>query len=118
MRDDKIKAGTRNLKFRRKVFAMRQVRDCVEGSDSIKRAGELYLPMPSGMSFIPVGTSKTASVNNGNPLSAKDISITEAPWYHPNPAYSAYLHRAKFPDMTAATLRGLTGIATKRTSRS
>jgi hypothetical protein len=37
-----------------------------------------------------------------------------APWWHPNPAYSAYLQRAKFPDVTAATLRGLVGIATKR----
>lgn len=102
---------SKHIKYQRKIYSMRQVRDCVEGSDAVKRSAELYLPMPSGMSQMDVAAS-TASTSS-NPLADRSLSINEAPWYHPNAAYSAYLHRAKFPDMTASTLRGLIGVATR-----
>ena len=90
---------------------MRQIRDCVYGSDAIKRQGEMYLPMPSGMNLV---TSDQSSIKTStNALADKTLPINQAPWYHGNPAYSAYVHRAKFPDMTANTLRGLVGLATR-----
>lgn len=105
----------RHPEYQRKIFSMRQVRDCVAGSDAVKRAAELYLPMPSGM--VGFVSQPTAVMKTGqqNPLTnQRPISITNAPWYHSNAAYSAYLHRAKFPDITANTLRGLVGVAKRK----
>jgi Domain of unknown function (DUF4055) len=102
----------RRLEYSRKVFAMRQIRDCVTGSDAVKRSGELYAPMPSGMRLMNQ-TTATASTGQANPLTDRSISISEAPWYNSNPAYSAYIHRAKFPDIASNTLRGLLGVATR-----
>jgi hypothetical protein len=102
----------RRLEYSRKVFAYRQVRDCVAGSDAIKRGGELYAPMPSGMRVMSQATA-TVGTGQSNSLSDRSVRMSEAPWYSSNPAYSAYLHRAKFPDLTSNTLRGLVGVATR-----
>lgn len=104
--------GKQAIEYQRKIFSIRQVRDCVDGSDTIKRSGEWYLPMPSGMVGVPPA-SVTGS-GQSNTLSDKTLSVTQAPWYHGNPAYSAYVHRAKFPDITNGTLRGLIGVATRK----
>lgn len=101
------------IEYQRKVYSTKQIRDCVDGSDAIKRCGELYLPMPSGMSQVP--PTATTGTGQSNALADKtSLSLSTAPWNHGNPAYSAYIHRAKFPDMTSNTLRGLVGIATKQ----
>lgn len=102
----------RRLEYQRKVFSMRQVRDCVEGSDAVKRSGELYLPMPSGMAMMTAAPSSTG-VGQANPLTDRTLSLNEAPWYNSNPAYSAYVHRAKFPNISENTLRGLIGVSTR-----
>lgn len=107
------KPHNRRIEYRRKVFSMRQIRDCVNGSDAVKRAGEMYLPMPSGMELLNAAPGQVKS-RSENALSDRRLSISDAPWHHGNAAYSAYVHRAKFPDMTANTLRGLVGIATRR----
>lgn len=95
-----------------KRYTWRQVDDCVLGSVAIKQAGEVYLPMPSGMRAVPVenATTTTAKTVSGN---KQDYQSVYMPWYHPNPAYRAYLQRARFPDIAANTLRGLIGIATR-----
>ena len=110
MAQDKLKA---NADYNRKRYVWRQVSDVVGGSVTVKQAGEVYLPMPSGMRSVPNdagGISKPASNAASN---VADYSSEYLPWYNPNPAYRAYLQRARFPDMTANTLRGLVGIATR-----
>jgi hypothetical protein len=105
------KPQERRVEYKRRIFATKQVRDCVNGSDSIKRAGELYLPMPSGMRGVTFSTG-SINVKSSNSLADDDaLNSISAPWSHGNPAYSAYVQRAKFPDMTANTLDGLLGIA-------
>jgi hypothetical protein len=100
----------KRIEYQRRIFSTRQIRDCVEGSDAIKRSGELYLPMPSGMrDLVYNDLPNTKSSNN---LANDDLNISNAPWYHRNPAYTAYVMRAKFPDMTSSTLQGLLGVAT------
>ena len=107
-----MKPHEQKKEYRDRLFSMRQIRDCVAGSDFIKRAGELYLSMPSGMQtdgLVNFGNT----VNSGNFLgSAGDIALS--PHYHGNKAYSAYLQRARFPDMTRATMKGLVGVATQK----
>jgi hypothetical protein len=102
--------------YDRKRFSWRQVRDCIAGSDVVKRANEVYAPMPSGMVDMPVPAAgiPARTANNMYATETLDYQRQYLPWRHPNPAYASYLQRAKFPDITAATLRGLTGVATKR----
>jgi len=94
-------------------FSWRQVRDCVEGSNAIKRGNEVYLPMPSAMAFTSQSPSQGDSASVQHTANREDYSRLFLPWWHPNPAYRSYLQRARFPDITANTLRGLTGITTK-----
>jgi len=100
-----------------KRFSWRQCRDCLRGSDAIKRANEIYLPMPSGMLLIDNPAEQSGSINqsgqNRSAAVSADYGRQFLPWWHPNPAYRAYLMRARFPDITANTLRGLLGISTK-----
>lgn len=110
---DLPKPHVRRIEYTRKLFSMKQVRDCVSGSDAIKRAGEMYLPMPSGMSLVNSSPASSNRTSSSSPLADRSLTINQAPWYHANPAYSAYVHRAKFPDMTGNTLRGLVGVATR-----
>jgi len=107
-----MEVGRKNKQYLRRIFSTRQIRDCVEGSDAVKRAGILYLPIPSGMTGVQ-NTAPTLGVNSNKSLSDNNLNISEAPWYHSNPAYSAYIQRAKFPDITKSTLKGMVGIATR-----
>jgi hypothetical protein len=100
----------RNQNHTELTYSRFQVRDCVKGSNSIKRQNEIYLPMPSGMMNMQTPTS-VAQANSTQ--GSRSMSMTQMPWYHENPAYRAYLHRARFPDITGAIMRGLTGIITK-----
>lgn len=96
-----------------KKFAWRQMRDCIAGSDTIKRSNELYLPMPSGMEQITNAPSQ--SVPRQSPFQNNgQFALGEMPWFHGNPAYRAYLQRARFPDITANALRGIMGFTTKQ----
>lgn len=95
------------------LYSQMQVRDSVKGSSSVKRKNELYLPMPSGM-YGAEAANRSQQQYRGKELKEGGIlSIQNMPWYHSNPAYSAYLQRARFPDITAPILRGIIGIATK-----
>lgn len=97
----------KNQKYTRLEYSRRQVRDCIEGSNAIKRGKEIYLPMPSGM-------TNAVEVSSARPNSTRSesyINIQDTPWYHSNPAYRAYLQRARFPDISASVLRGLLGLA-------
>lgn len=96
------KMNVRNEKYLEARYSRQQMRDTIAGSNAIKRKGELYLPMPSSWADVPPapGASKTANDYN-------------APFLHPNPAYQAYLQRARFPDITANGLRGMMGVASK-----
>lgn len=101
---------TRHELYSEQLYIARQIRDCAGGSNKIKRGQELYLPMPSAMRSYresPATGEQTAASKN-------DLALQDAPWYHSNPAYRAYLQRARFPDITAHTLRGLVGVATKK----
>lgn len=99
--------------YEKNRYGWRQSRDCVSGSDEIKRGNEIYLPIPSGMLF----NDSPASLGDNNSNKTRgtgDFSKTSLPWWHDNPAYRAYLQRAKFPEISSNTLRGLTGISTKQ----
>jgi len=115
---------TKHTGYLRRVYSRRSVRDSIDGSDSVKRAAEVYLPMPSGMAIdntapnITRGSGNmgemtpTGSVgNNAAPTGAYDSM--NAPYYHSNPAYRSYLQRARFPEITSHALRGLVGTATR-----
>lgn len=90
--------------YQKTVFQTKQMRDSVAGSNSIKNEGELYLPMPSGWNEIKErGTIPNEVIKN---------APNYLPWNHSNPAYRAYIQRARFPDITANALRMCVGIAT------
>jgi len=103
--------------YDKRRFSWRQTRDCVEGPDAVKRAQEVYLPMPSAMLDIPGENASASTVPSSNSVLAADSVVDYQrqylPWWHSNPAYRAYLQRARFPDLVANTLKGLIGIATK-----
>lgn len=103
-----------HYKYNRVRFSWRQVRDCVEGSNSVKRANEVYLPMPSGMSFNQVTTPSFDNEIGNFSKNTIDYEFEYLPWEHSNPAYSAYLQRARFPEMTGHSLLGFVGIATRQ----
>lgn len=109
--------------YENKQYEWRQVSDSVSGTTDIKRSGTLYLPMPN--SFLnsekilsPEGISSDhgeTNLRSGTNNNFKNRSLNSiAPWNHPNPAYSAYLQRARFPNITAECKKGLVGIATKK----
>jgi hypothetical protein len=105
---------TEHKQFSRRKFEWRTVRESIEGSDTVKRGNVVYLPMPAGFEV----NDTSPSVSYPHTISAIDNLIdqydqTTAPWWHPNPAYRAYLQRARFPEITLNTLRGLIGVATK-----
>ena len=91
-------------------YSTMQVRHCVQGSDAVKKRNELYLPMPSGMRNLRLGSTET---NDASGYFGYEIDIKYVPWYHKNPAYRSYLQRARFPDVTALIMFGLIGVATK-----
>lgn len=66
------------------------MRDVLKGPPAIKKKRTDYLPCPSGMIQYTVDVSGVKRITAG-------------------PAYEAYLKRARFPDITSPTLRGLLG---------
>lgn len=104
------KYNERSSKYTSHMYARKQMRDTLEGSIRVKNMGEMYLPMPSGWEDVEISSSKTRNqLMSKNGMSGADY----LPWSHSNPAYRAYLHRARFPDMTANSLRMCIGTVTK-----
>lgn len=104
--------------YENREYEWRQLRDTNDGTTAIKRSGILYLPMPNAMLRkpkinIPEGIESDRGSKNTSP---QNQLTTKAPWNHNNAAYSAYLQRARFPEITANCRRGLVGIATKKSS--
>lgn len=98
------------------MFYRKLMRDVISGPAAIKNSGELYLPMPSGWNdpeLIDSYNQSAGIFNQGNNNSIQEVANSYLPWSHKNPAYRAYLQRAKFPDITANSLRLMLGIATK-----
>lgn len=100
-------------------YQWRQLRDCIAGTSAIKRSGALYLPIPTAMLVadrIPAGTPDDSGIQFGgrNTKNTDEFLRNRAPWNHPIAAYSAYLQRARFPDITSNCQAGLVGIATKK----
>lgn len=98
----------------RRSFEWRMMRDVIEGTDAVKRGNVVYLPMPLGFEV----DDEAASATTGMAVSSigdltEQYDTSNAPWWHNNPAYRAYLQRARFPEITLNTLRGLLGVATK-----
>lgn len=91
-----------------------QVRDCVKGSTTVKIRQELYLPMPSGMEFLNDSPNRQDSISSRASPSSKSSRFFSIPWYHQNKAYQSYIQRARFPDITASSLRAFTGVATSK----
>lgn len=75
------------------------IRDALDGETIIKGKNEKYLPMPSAMAM---ANAIAPSVQTG--IGSAD------PDYHTNQPYSAYKSRARFPELTDATLRGIVGL--------
>lgn len=101
--------------YENKQYELRQMRDSIEGPSSIKRAGALYLPIPSAMYSAGDSQPQTGILIDQNNLKNNRANlISNAPWSHNIPAYSSYLQRARFPDITALLSMGLTGIAIKK----
>lgn len=106
---------TKHPQWQKKEYSWFLTRTAVEGQAAIKRANSLFLPMPSAMAMLSNAPGATSKINDWtNGISGAEYLETRAPNYHPNAAYSAYKARAQFPDMTAQTLRGLVGLATKQ----
>lgn len=102
--DPKVKLAIEpNEIFLENKYMHKLMRDVIAGPDKIKRENELYLPMPPSMRY-EVGEA-AAHPNH--------LTANFAPWAHNNPVYSAYLMRARFPDISSGALRSMTGIATR-----
>lgn len=93
------------------IYAFYQIRDCIAGSNAVKRQNEIYLPMPSG--FSKIDSDPSISTSTSDRATSRNISRRDMPWYHKNPVYSAYLMRARFPDITGVMYRGFIGTMTK-----
>lgn len=110
--------NTKHRLYDRNRFIWRSVRDAIEGSGAVKRMNEIYLPMPAG--FIEDTTSPIANaviVSDQGYASRAEIegfSTDQLPYKHNNPAYMSYLQRARFPEITINTLRGLIGVASRK----
>lgn len=108
---------TRHPSYELKEYEWRQMRDTTDGMSAVKRSGALYLPIPAAMleatnQQAGVPDSRGVEYNRGG---AEDRELrNKAPWAHPIPAYSAYIQRARFPDIVSSTKIGLMGIATKK----
>ena len=106
----------RHPQYENSEYQWRQLRDSASGTTAIKRSGSLYLPIPSAMfqaASTPAGISQDHGQTNLQNAQHKDLAAN-APWAHSIPAYSAYLQRARFPDIVASCMRGFIGIVSKK----
>lgn len=101
--------------YQRNLYAWGYVRDAINGESAVKRLNTRYLPMPSAMVSY---SQQQVVVDAGSQqmLNSQDdgLSNMELPFYHPNPAYMAYLQRARYPLLVAHTVRAFTGIAMRK----
>lgn len=111
-----MSVNQKHIAYDRYTYPRRAVRDSIEGSVAIKMANELYLPMPLGFeidaSNPPSDPNHPASLEmtpNRAQNPGPDLLSTNIPWYHQNKAYSQYLQRARYPEITVHTMRGLVG---------
>ena len=81
------------------------VRDALEGEVTIKGHNTRYLPMPSAMLL---AENQSPSFQYDNEIQPYDR--------HPSQPYSAYKQRARFPEVTDATLRGIIGLIQRNPS--
>ena len=96
-------------------YEWRQLRDCDCGMTSIKRSGTLYLPMPDSMASVQgQNVTQGISIDSGNTNTSSKSLESRTPWSHSNPAYSSYLQRSRFPDITSSCKKGLVGVCTKK----
>lgn len=107
----------KNPQYLNKEYEMRQMRDTADGVTCVKRSGSLYLPIPNSMfeeeDQKPTGISNSSGQEGGFEGNHKE-GIFRAPYEHKIASYSAYVQRARFPDITSLLIRGMTGIATKK----
>ena len=94
-------ASTTHPEYDMYRFIWRSVRDAIDGPSAVKRAHEIYLPMPTGMSIETASPAITTKSFGGVVKNHFDYSPQALPWYHPNPAYMAYLQRARFPEISS-----------------
>lgn len=102
--------------YQKNLYVWGYVRDAMEGESAVKRLNTRYLPMPSAMLALPPAPVVN---NHGNQqglsnLYDDNLSNTDLPYYHSNPAYMAYLQRARYPMLVAHTVRSFTGIAMRK----
>lgn len=103
--------------YDRNLYSWTMVRDAVEGESAVKSKGTMYLPMPAAMQMLEYSSSpvaiksRTAGWKTGDPVSARLSMGLLDPNYDSNPAYSAYIMRAQFPELSSFILRGLLGLA-------
>ncbi len=104
-----------NPQYENKQYEFRQMRDTIAGPSNVKRSGALYLPIPAAMYQGASSQPPTGVSYDQNDLKNDTFNIVaNAPWRHNIAAYSSFLQRARFPDMTSLLLMGLTGIAIKK----
>ena len=104
--------------YDRNLYSWTMVRDAVEGEAAIKSKGTMYLPMPAAMQMVEYSSNPVAVKsrtmgwrNAGDPIASRlSLSMLD-PNFDSNPAYSAYLMRAQFPELSSFILRGLLGLA-------
>lgn len=95
------------------AYQRRQIRDTIGGPTDVKISNILYLPMPSSFQNLDIEKTPSQVGETFDRFESNKISSTHMPFYHPNPAYRAYLQRARFPDLTSSILIGLIGFASK-----
>jgi hypothetical protein len=105
-----IDSNTEHKAYKRFRYSRKLCRDSAEGSDSIKRGNEIYLPMPTGFAY----RDSIIDSNSANKEASDGLSATDFPWYHTNKAYSSYLQRAKYAELVSIARNGLVGIATNK----
>lgn len=102
---EKLDLTTINTQYYRNASKWQTVRDALDGEVAIKRSNTRYLPMPAAMQL--AGT-KTPSVTSTSEIYAYNN--------HTNEPYAAYKTRARFPEFTDATLRGIVGLILRNPS--
>ena len=110
---------TKHPQWEGSIYTWQKSRDTMGGEKVVKSKNTKYLDMPTGMINLTtapsVGGSGTENIHNiTNQRDLKGDDRQYDPTWHSNPAYRAYLRRAKFPDIPAFTVRGLIGLATKK----
>lgn len=109
---------TKHPQWESSIYAWQKSRDAMGGEKIIKSKNTKYLDIPAGMADVKEapshggGGTETLNIGQNKNLAGDDRQYD--PTWHPNPAYRAYLRRAKFPDLPAFTVRGLVGLAMKK----